>query len=155
MAGVVHLDLVTHTLLGERWARGATLPPTPTAPGQPSRLGPARTPFGGPLFYLCHYFFFPVSCSSLPYSQDKTEFRQDLFYCHFSFGLVCEPRGGHTRVSSSQLPLASRLRDVKGSKSKGRRRSAPASCSLHAGRLLRLCGRSLASICLEESKVFL
>lgn len=83
MAGVVHLDLVTHTLLGERWARGATPPPTPTAPGQPSRLGPARTPFGGPLFYLCHYFFFPVSCSSLPYSQDKTELRQDRILLPF------------------------------------------------------------------------
>lgn len=167
--------LALSKLLAMSKENGWSCPPRPCDPHPPGRtVGPGshpaadahcpwpavhqgtpRTPFGGPLFYLCHYFFFPVSCSSLPYSQDKTELRQDLFYCHFSFGLVCEPRGGHTRVSSSQLPLASRLRDVKGSKSKGRRRSAPASCSLHAGRLLRLCGRSLASICLEESKVFL
>lgn len=45
--------------------------------------GTPRTPFGGPLFYLCHYFFFPVSCSSLPYSQDKTELRQDRILLPF------------------------------------------------------------------------
>lgn len=155
MAGVVHLDLVTHTLLGERWARGATPPPTPTAPGQPSAWGPPAPPSGARCFISAITSFFLCLVQAFPTLKIKQSSGKTVFYCHFSFGLVCEPRGGHIRVSSSQLPLASRLRDVKGSKSKGRRRSAPASCSLHAGRLLRLCGRSLASICLEESKVFL
>lgn len=86
MAGVVHLDLVTHTLLGERWARGATPPPTPTAPGQPSTRAPPAPPSGARCFISAITSFFLCLVQAFPTLKIKRS--SGKFYFIAIFHLV-------------------------------------------------------------------
>lgn len=164
MDEIVDLVLVNHTFLGEQWTQGHELMcgshpavdadcSCASCPPPPPR-GPPALPLGASCFISAVTSLLLCLAQTFPTLEIKQSSGKPIFYFRFSFGLVCEPYGGHTHVSSSSCLwlhscMTSRALNQRGYITQ----LLPLVHCMPGG--LQSCDRSPTFICLGESKVFL